>query len=395
MSNPERRRGIGCALAALIGSVASAACVPPRGGDAGASLGTQSVAIVEPPSRPPLLDAGSALLRGLRPPMPRPVTPGAHVILLTRDDLDNSIPLSLSSIAAGELPGTAFPAGTVYLARSEEGALYVAEWDLARAAVRRKVRLDLADSGASVRIWHIGNALHLLIWDRALRIRYVRLTSDLRQTSSEDLGQAGDGSEPGPIVGNAAWTWLFFEGIPANTDTADAKGYYAMSFDAAGKRMAARMLSVQEPFRARDVALVIDGNAFVALNTPRQATDEKGIDIIRLTPALQIEKHYLDLSPRGPMDRAAPFAGLFPWGDQFYAAWFDVLSVKTFSTSVVPGETTSCDSPRSPVDTDVDLWLYGEHVTFREDNVDDWIEWTDRDPSPLPPPPCVGLQRGP
>jgi hypothetical protein len=395
MSNPERRRGICCAHAALLASVASAACVPPRGGDAGTSPGAQGVAAAEPPSRPPVLDAGSALLRSLRPPMPRPVTPGAHVILLTRDDLDKSIPLPLSSIAAGEPPGGAFPAGTIYLARSEEGALYVAEWDLARAAVRRKVKLDLPDSGTSVRIWHIGNALHLLARDHAPGIRYVRLTSDLRQTSSELVGQASDGSEPGPIVGNAGWTWLFFDGIPSSTETGDAKGYYAISFDATGKRMEARMLSVQEPMHARDVAVVIDGNAFVALNTPQQRTNDKEVDIVRLTPALQIEKHFVEISPRGPMGRAAPFAGLFPWGEQFYAAWLDVHSVTAFSASLVPDRTTSCDSPRSPVDADVDLWLSGEHVTFREDNVDDWIEWTDRDPSPLPPPPCMGLQGGP
>ena len=338
----------------------------------------------EPPPRSAALDAGSALFRRLRPPLPRPAIPGAHVVLLPRPRLEATPAPPTSSIAPGETPSAEFPAGTVYLASTEAGSGYVAEWDLARAAVRRRVTLDVGEVDPGLRVRRIGDALHLVAWTPKGDIRYVRLSLGLEATPARSLGQSVGG--PGPVVGNPKWTLVLFDGIPANAASPDAHAYYAASFDATGRPIAQRMLSLEKPFeRASDVAVAIDGNAFVALDTYADGP----VEVLRLTSSLYADKVERMYPPTNRAGHAVPFEGFFHWQDEFYAVWRGGASMQSFSASGGQGDyVSSCDFPYSVFDADVDLWLSNEHVSLHEDNVDDWIEWFDSVP---PVEPCGAL----
>ncbi|MCL2450069.1 MAG: hypothetical protein FWD17_14065, partial [Polyangiaceae bacterium] len=86
------------------------------------------------------------------------VTPGAHAVFLPYLRLQGLAP-PIGSVAPGEFPSPEFPAGTVYVARSESDGAYLTEWDLASATIRKRRRLDVPAHDRFVRLRRIGDAL--------------------------------------------------------------------------------------------------------------------------------------------------------------------------------------------------------------------------------------------
>jgi hypothetical protein len=232
-----------------------------------------------------------------------------------------------------------------------------------------------------LRIRRIGSVLHVLAWGHPGILQYVRLTPELQvATAPQTLGEP-EGEGPGPVVGDARWTLILFEGVPASATKPDGRGYYAVSFDAAGARIAERMLAARTAFpRANDRAVVSGGYAFV----PTRSDD---VVFARLGPTLRVEEAAFDgtSDPGHPVDLRA----MFRWQDRAYVDWRSPSS--WFGPRGI--DAVQCRTLDSASDADVDLWLSDEHVTLRGDNAEDWIEWTDAAKAAPPPPPCRGIHR--
>jgi hypothetical protein len=345
-------------------------------------------------------DAAAPEISPAPPAFPR--TPGAHVVFLPYETLGDT-PSPVLTIAPGEPPGSVFSAGTVYVARAERDGEYVTEWDLARGTIRRTQKLDVPMEDGNLRMRRIGDVLHVVAWAFNGDVRYLRLTLRLEQKLTQPLGDVS-ASGPGAIVGDAAWTLILVDGIPLGMPRtgADAGGYFAFSFDAAGRPVARRKLPAAAPADSPQAnAVVVSGHAFVAL----ESSHANAIRLVVLGRALDIERDgrveappsvawTRDLKPSSRPPRVEPpqgtFDALFGWHDRFYATWTNPRSTTAFAASGQRiGPVTPCDSGDATPDDD-DLWLSDEHVALRATRVDQWLEWTDPGTEPAPRPPCPG-----
>jgi hypothetical protein len=300
-------------------------------------------------------------------------------------------------MAPGELPSQAFPAGTVYVARSEDDGLHVTEWDLARRAPRRSAKLPLSDPYARVRLLRSDAALHAVAWVFEGDLVYVRLTDDLRVVSSQRLGTV---SATGPmgLASDGPFTIVLANGIPGAPDPAGtaARGTYAASFDEAGHLVAARMLrrdADSGPSAGlRDSAVVAEGRAFVLF----RSAPASALELLRVDRHLNVEQRTTVRAPEGYAGGARAPAldtvgvALSSRGDRLFvdtpgAPAAVELSLRGAETRPVPGSPRASDcSDRSTEgrSVDHDVWLGAEHVTLsysaREGNaVDLTIRWTD------------------
>jgi hypothetical protein len=318
-----------------------------------------------------------------------PRTPGAHVILLPYEGHGDT-PRPQDGIAPGELPGASFPAGTVYVARYAGDGGYVVEWDLARGTVRRKLKLSLPPREANFRIRRIGDVLHIVAWEFNEDAHYVRVTSNLKQELTWPLGRVS-AFGPGAIVGDAEWTLVLARVTPPDTPPAvtDAGGYFAFSFDAAGRFVARRKLEPDASYLFLDAnAAVIDGHALVAF----ELDDEDRIRLVRLGRTLNIERDLRVHKPARDGGMPAIFGALSGSGDRFYVAWIDPPAVTAFALSAQTfGPEIPCHSEGPAWALDRVAWLAGEHIVLDGDDREKWIEWTDAGARRAPDPPCPGL----
>ena len=300
-------------------------------------------------------------------------------------------------MAPGELPSRAFPAGTVYVARSEGDGLHVTEWDLAGRAARRSAKLPLADSYARVRLLRSGAALHAVAWVFEGDLAYVRLTDDLRVVSSQRLGTV---SATGPmgLASDGPFTIVLADGIPGAPDPTGtaARGAYAASFDEAGHLVAARMLRRDADsgpsVGLKDSAAVVEGRAFVLL----RSASASALELLRVDRHLDVERRTTVRAPEvyagGARAPALDTLGvtLSSRGDRLFvdapgAPAAVELSLRGTETRPGPGRPrASVCSGRSTEgrSVDHDVWLGAEHVTLsygaREGNaVDLTLRWTD------------------
>jgi hypothetical protein len=300
-------------------------------------------------------------------------------------------------MAPGELPSQAFPAGTVYVARSEDDGLQVTEWDLAGRARRRGAKLPLPDRYARVRLLRSGAALHAVAWVFEGDLAYVRLTDDLRVVSSQRLGTV---SATGPmgLASDGPFTILLADGIPGAPDPAGiaARGTYAASFDEAGRLVAARVLrndADNGPSAGlKDSAVVAEGRAFVLLRN----ASASALELLRVDRHLSVEQRTTVRAPEvyagGARVPAFDTIGvtLSSRGDRLFvdapgAPAAVELSLRGTETRPGPGSLrASVCSGRSTEgrSVDHDVWLGAEHVTLsygaREGNaVDLTLRWTD------------------
>ncbi|MCL2450070.1 MAG: hypothetical protein FWD17_14070 [Polyangiaceae bacterium] len=328
-----------------------------------------------PLTRAPVLGKGRVPEGGYRMPLQRPVVAGARVVLLPPDRTDGEVfPLEDGGIAPGAHRGGAFPAGTVYVARNEHGRPWVSEWDLARGEVVRSVRLNLPGAAPRLRIRRIGEALHVLAQDRTGGpVQYVRLTLDLHDTTSHVIGHVSEDTD-GTIVGDSEWVAAVYNGDVGTLGVEISPGMYIASFDSTGQRIATRLLRERMFDGGRPMAVFAGGYALVALDSPEPGW----VDLLRIDRDLRVERVTHREGCRGIHEHVGEtFEGLHRDRDALYllcgqTEWVaNSADLDHWHWS----ETRVFEPAQAKLDGDADIWLDGEHVTLRQDNVDDWIEW--------------------
>jgi hypothetical protein len=192
--------------------------------------------------------------------------------------------------APGSPPGAEHPAGTSFVVQlGDDDRVRVTEWDLATRTVLHEAKLDLPGTleflqapGASVRI--MSSAYNGPLY-------FVQLTRSLELVTRQELGHVSVRG-PNAFSGDGSLTVVLADGIPdATSASTGPSGVFAMSFDAAGNRLAKRMLALSEEHGGtltpmmNDNLAVIDGHVFVALMDPEDA-----LHILRLAPDLRTER---------------------------------------------------------------------------------------------------------
>src|ERR1019366_7998858 len=173
--------------------------------------------------------------------------------------------------AKGELPGPAFPAGTVYVVTADptpNDPVSVTEWDLGRSTIVRSIELPVSHEGLPW-ILRVGDQLHVLVQSWA-SLSLVRLTKDLRIEGvvhwKDHVALPGVGA----FSADAKVTVVAYPG-----DISDkGQGLVLATFDGAGKRRGTRTIwGVDSPDRN---AVVVGGRVFVLLSELK-----KGVEIGR------------------------------------------------------------------------------------------------------------------
>jgi hypothetical protein len=307
-----------------------------------------------------------------------PMQAGAHVMAWRRS-ISGAYPSQPAGIAPGEAPGPSYPAGTVYLARAENEGIYVTEWDLAANAIRRRLELVGAEEQGSMRLWRMGDTLHVLLWAYNGLASYSRLTSDLHWVATNVLGTVSTHG-PAAIAADANLTVVVFDGEERGTEPPGPdppSGLIAASFDGLGRPIAKRILQ-RESYLAWDLydnAAVLGGKAFILLRT--RINDV--LELVVLGRHLDVER---TIALQTPLDRAGmpvPSRGitLFAWHDHLFVRSPDApRMIELAPAGNELRRLPACEGPVGPTivrpGEDPDFWLQGEHVTLRDP---DWIEW--------------------
>ncbi len=238
-----------------------------------------SPTVVVPPalSSAPAVASAPAIL-----PVPAPPAPAVHVLRLPDQYYDPGYPTYRSmDWAKGELPGPAFPAGTVYVITADPtpyDPISVTEWDLARSAVVRSIKLPVSLHEGHPWILRVGDGLQALVYGEQ-SLSLVRLTKDLRVQGvshwTDRVAVPGVGSV-------SADTRLSVVGYPGNI-TSKGSTLVLATFDAAGRRRGTRMFEGVE-HQERN-AVVLGGRVFVLLSDFK-----RGVELLALSPELRTEK---------------------------------------------------------------------------------------------------------
>jgi hypothetical protein len=246
-------------------------------------------AVVEPPQGPALAaprasgarDAGAA--------------ESVHVIRLPDQLFDDTWSTDRTiDIAAGDLPGPAFPAGTVYVATTDAKTptdpVAVTEWDLARATIVRSIVLPVLVDEVTPRILRVGDDLRVLVSSQK-SVSFVQLTRDLRVERHERW--AGHVLSPGidAFSADANLTAALYFG-DARRLPGDNDGAVLATFDASGRRVAMRTVQRDDPhdlilLGLEGNAVVLDGRVFYL------RCSYLGDELLALTPDLRIVKRVL------------------------------------------------------------------------------------------------------
>lgn len=182
---------------------------------------------------------------GATPPQPAP-----HIIALPLEADELGAPPPLASVAPGEPPSPAYPAGTAYVARSQRDGNFVTEWDLARGSPRRRVGLHPAMQ--NLRIRRAGGALHVVGWaveDGAMW--YERLGLELAPGHAEFVAWA-DNEGLGALACDAQLAVVIVTGQigpPEPRHDSAPLGIVGASFDEKGRTVVRRIL---RPDSSRD-----------------------------------------------------------------------------------------------------------------------------------------------
>ena len=347
-------------------------------------------------------DDGDADGPDVEDPRPLPIT-DAHTIALSRMPHGEYPPPGMD-MAPGELPSPEFPAGTVYVARFEEGHIRVTEWDLATKHARRSVVPELPDGYANVRIAHLAGAVHLLPWIYNDEVSYVRLTEDLRVVATRRLGTV---SPTGPmgLAADDALTVVAIDGTLSEEKgpLPIAEGVFAIALDAAGRIVARRKLDADDGnnpsglFEQHAVAFLA-GKVFVALS-PR---DSPKLEVVRLdrrlhlerwtlvsAPATYIEDLRTELSDKESVALVARSGRLFVDSPRAHA----MIELSLAGTEIGRAPRSIETFCKTEDRMDADIWVGREHVTLwygpeRGPWMDVMIHWVDASGEPGWVPSC-------
>ena len=246
---------------------------------AGPTVDSPTVVLPAASSTAPTVASAPAILAVAAPP-PSVV----RVVRLPDQPYDPLYPTYRSiDWAKGELPGPAFPAGTVYVVTADptpNDPVSVTEWDLGRSAIVRSIELPVSHEGLPW-ILRVGDQLHVLVqsWES---LSLVRLTKDLRIEGvvhwKDHVALPGVGA----FSADAKVTVVAYPG-----DISDkGQGLVLATFDGAGKRRGTRTIwGVESPDRN---AVVVGGRVFVLLSELK-----KGVELLALGPDLRLEKRVI------------------------------------------------------------------------------------------------------
>jgi len=218
-------------------------------------------------------------------PVAAPPPHVVHVVRLPDQPYDPLYPTYRSiDWARGELPGPAFPAGTVYVVTADptpSDPSSVTEWDLARSAVVRSIKLPVPLNEGHPWILPVGDQLHVLVhsWES---LSLVRLTKDLRIEGVAHWKDHVSLPGVGAFSADASLSVVAYPGRISDKGSTLSLA----TFDAAGGRLGTRTFGgVESPDRN---AVVVGGRVFVLLSEL-----EKGVELLAFSPDLRLEKRVI------------------------------------------------------------------------------------------------------
>jgi hypothetical protein len=217
-------------------------------------------------------------------PIVAPPAPTASFVRLPDQPYDPLYPTYRSiDWAAGQPPGPAFEAGTVYVVTREpalDDPVWVSEWDLARASVVRKVMLPVPRAEGDPWILRVGDQLRVVV-ESGESLSYVQLTADLRVEHVEHWASHVELPGVGVVVADAELTAVEYPGyLHLGNELMLA------TFDASGRRRATR--SIPHGHSSGPDTVVLGDRVFVL-------TSEygRGLELQSLDADLNVRKHLL------------------------------------------------------------------------------------------------------
>jgi hypothetical protein len=268
--------------------------------------------------------------------------------------------------AAGEIPGPAFPSGTVYIATRDptsDDPVSVTEWDLARAAIVRTTVLPISTRQPHPWMLRVGDHLHVLANGRTSR-SYVQLSKDLRVEHVESwIGQIPT-SGVDAFSADDTLTAVSYVGT-ADKESVGPNDLLVVTFDASGRRMATAAVQRPDPGESLVDAhagnmVVLGGRVFVVI-----CRFDVGVELLRLGPTLHVEKRIL-------VDREADFTVRLGTHDgrlQLSAGYPDRRAIE-FTTSL------QRLGPAAPVEETGLLELGDEKVDLCGHQGRAWLAWS-------------------
>jgi hypothetical protein len=157
------------------------------------------------------------------------------------------------------------PAGTVFVAQVKDDGITVTEWNLATRSPLRRGAVPLPEEVCNVHVLPVGDGARLMAWRWNGELYYAHLDEALQTVRTEKLGQVYPGG-PNAFAADDDVAVILAEGVPDAREGAEVPGgFFAMSFDATGNRVAKRMLAPNGLSMGGNLA-VVHGQIYVALN---------------------------------------------------------------------------------------------------------------------------------
>ena len=224
--------------------------------------------------------------------------PGAHVLALpgslpdcpkphlpVPNDVGTSaiglLPPNDVGIAPGEEPGDAYPAGTVYLANWADHYASIWEWDLARAVLRRRLKLPLAVGQGNMRLQRSGKVLHLLTYESNGPAYYTRIPTDLESFETSRVGRLS-ALDTATLVGSEKMAAVFFDGEGGPGEP----GFLVATFDEKGRRTSRRRLADAGTLNSHSV--LFRGHLLTLLHAANEQEQRRFL-LLRLGRDLSVE----------------------------------------------------------------------------------------------------------
>ncbi len=262
----------GCSRQQLEGPAAPVvvAAVAPSTPQAAASASLDAA----PPGPPPIGDSRRIRLRKERLPGPDGL-PLPH-------DVD---------FTPGRPPSAAHPDGTVLVVmHGDDDAYHVTEWDLATRTALHDTTVE--PGGAELEIFLHAPSVSVMANMYNDELHLLQLTDSLQLVASHRHGTVSV-TGPNALAGDGELTAVLAHGTPDDKGgNRDPSGLFAMTFDAAGNRLAKRILELRVPdgfepsARMTGNLAVIGGHVYVALMDDKQEL----LRVDKLTRDLRTER---------------------------------------------------------------------------------------------------------
>jgi len=211
------------------------------------------------------------------------------------------------SLLPGRLPDAAHPAGTAIVTEvlADESASTISEWDLTTGTAERRVELPLPPEATNVQAIRSNDAIHVVASEYNAALYYVQLTSNLEVVAKHRLGMVTP-LGPNAIATDGTLTVILADGV-LDDDGPDggAGGLFAVSFDAAGRRISGRLLD-----SASSTSALLSRNLTIASGAPYVVLADRNwkLRVEELSPSLKTIRRAPLALPRGTLGTSAALA---------------------------------------------------------------------------------------